>query len=67
MPKREYYVEIPLTGIASGNVVAESEEEAIEIFAEQCTSDNLDWNVDASRGTATDEGEVEDDDEIEEE
>jgi len=66
MSKRKYYVEIPLTGMVSGRVVAESAEEAIKIFAEECTSDDLDWNVDESRGDATYVGEVEDEDEIKE-
>lgn len=63
MAKKEYYVEIPLTGMASGTVVAESEEEAISIFAEECTSNHIDWGVDESRGTATEGEEVSDDDE----
>lgn len=65
MGKKEYYVEIPLTGMASGTVIAESEEEAIDKFAEECTSDDIDWGVDASNGTATEGAEAEDDDEVE--
>lgn len=52
MAKKDYYVEIPLTGMASGTIEAESEDEAIELFADQCTSSDIDWGVDASNGTA---------------
>ena len=60
MAKKEYYIEMPLTGMATGTVIAESEEEAIALFAEECTSDDIDWGVDASSATATEGGEVED-------
>lgn len=58
MPKREYYVEMPLTGYATGTVIAESEDEAISIFAEECTSNNIEWGVDASNATAQEGEEV---------
>lgn len=63
MAKREYHIEMPLTGMASGTVIAESEEEAIRIFAEECTIDDVDWGVDASYATATEGDEVEDEEE----
>lgn len=65
--KREYHVEMPLTGFASGTVIAESEEEAIELFYEQSTSDDIDWGLDQSNATVTEGIEVEcdDDDETE--
>jgi hypothetical protein len=47
-----YFVEIPLTGAASGWVDAESEEEAIAIFAEECTIDDVEWGLDEENGTA---------------
>lgn len=58
MSKREYHVELPLTGIASGTVIAESEEEAIDLFAEECTSDNIEWGVDSSNASVTEGVEV---------
>ncbi len=63
--EREYYIEMPLTGIASGTVIAESEEEAIALFAEECTSDNIDWGVDSSNATAHEGNEVDDDEDEE--
>ncbi len=63
MKKKEYYVEMPLTGIASGTVIAESEQEAIDKFAEECTSDDIDWGVDSSNATAHEGNEIEEEDE----
>lgn len=57
---------MPLTGMATGTVIAENEEEAIEKFAEECSSDDIDWGVDASNATAREGAEVEEDDELEE-
>jgi hypothetical protein len=65
MNKREYYVEIPLTGYVSGTVIAESEEDAISIFADECCSDHLEWGIDASNGTAVPQGDELEDDETE--
>ena len=66
MGKRIYHVTIPLTGYAQGTVIAESEEEAINIFAEECTGNDIDWNIDADRGDAVGGEEIEEKDDEQE-
>lgn len=63
--KREYHVELPLTGKAWGTVVAESEEEAVDIFAEEYTADDIEWDFDASNAFVTEGDEVPDEDDEE--
>lgn len=61
MTKREYYIEMPLTGMASGTIIAESEEEAIQMFSQECTIDDVDWGVNSSNATITQGDEIEED------